>query len=140
MQVDAFMIARAAEVHDGLVSALGAGWTRCWPGPEQKYPYLWSPTLFASLRVASDEMNKEHSFSLTVRDPGGTILGPSQIEGAFIVVRDPKAAPEMSQLVHITGSFRVELPKPGIHSVVLGVNGADFHRIAIEALPGPPES
>ena len=138
MQVDAFMIARAAEVHDRLLYALAAGWTRCWPGPGQRYPYLTNLSVFASVRVDPAEMDGEHRFAVTARDPDEVLLGPSPIEGSFVCARDRSGGEEMSQLVHVNATLRVEFPQPGVYSLVLSLDGAEAHRIQIAALAGAP--
>ena len=113
MQVDAFMIARAAEVHDRLLYALAAGWTRCWPGPGQRYPYLTNLSVFASVRVDPAEMDVEHRFAVTARDPDEVLLGPAPIEGSFVCARDRSGGEEMSQLVQRqrNASCRVSSPR-----------------------------
>ena len=137
MQVDAFMIARAAEVHDGLLHALGAGWTRCWPGPGQQYPCTINLPVFASLRVAPGDMGTEHRFVVAARDAEGVLLGPAAIEGAFVCAADSGGMPDMSQLVHISGTLRADFPSAGIYAVVLSIDGNEAHRIEIAAVPGP---
>lgn len=140
MQVDTFMLANAAEGHDGMVSVLGGGWTRCWPDSGQAYPYQRSIIVVIGIRVESSETNVEHGFRLEIRDSEGIVLGPGQADGTFNVARDGDLSPGMSQLLQIAGALSVEIPSPGVYSIVLVVNGSEVRRIAFEALGEPPPS
>ncbi len=138
MQIDALMLCNSAEVRDGLLYVLGGGWTRCWPEPGREFP-LARPlgTVFAA-RIAYGETNEQHTFRLEVRDSDENPLGPEQREGGFRVGRDADLSPGMSQVVQVAGSLTVQIPAPGIYSLVLSVNGREEKRIAFEALAGAP--
>lgn len=136
MQVDAFILANAAEIRDGMAYVLGGGWTQCWPSPDQAYPHERSVGLFIAIRIGYDESGAEHEFRIEIRDPDGVALGP--FDGAFDLSRSSGTNPGMSQLVQIAGSLPVEIPMPGIYSVVLFLDGAEARRIQFEALAVPP--
>lgn len=138
MQVDTLMLANAAEGHDGAVSVLGGGWTRCWPTAGQGYPDQRNIIVVVGIRVEYNETNAEHRFRLEVRDSDGIVLGPGQADGTFNVGRDVNLTPGMSQLLQIAGAISVEIPSPGIYSIVLIVDGAEARQIAFEALAQPP--
>ena len=90
------------------------------------------------IRVEYDETDTEHSFRLDVRDSDGIVLGPGQADGTFNVGRDEDLTPGMSQLLQIAGAISVEIPSPGIYSIILIVDGSEARQIAFEALAQPP--
>ena len=138
MQVDTFLLASAAEGHDGMVSVLGGGWTRCWPTAGENYPDQRNIVVVIGIRVEHGETDVEHSFRLEIRDAGGIVLGPGQADGTFSVGRDANLTPGMSQVLQIAGAISVEIPSPGIYSVVLVLDGSEARRIAFESLAEPP--
>ena len=138
MQVDAFILANAAEIRDGMAYVLGGGWTQCWPSPDQAYPYERSVGLFIAIRIGYDESGAEHGFRIEIRDPDGDALDLGPLDGAFEISRILGTNPGMSQLVQIAGSLPVEIHRPGIYSVVLFLDGAEARHIQFEALAMPP--
>lgn len=137
MDVDALILARAAEVNDGLVSMLGGGWMRCAPPPQETYPFVHVVVVVATLRVGYAETNAPHRFGLEIRDSDEIVLGPSQANGDFNVGRPHDLTPGMSQVVQFAIPMPVELAKPGIYSVVLTIDDGEARRIQFEALPQP---
>lgn len=138
MQVDAFMLANAAEVRNGMAYVLGGGWTQCWPLPDQTYPHERSIGLLIAIRAGYDEIGTEHALRVEVRDPEGSALDSRPLDGALKIERSPGTKPGVSHLIQIAGSLPVTIPAPGIYAVVLLIDGAEAHRIQFEALAEPP--
>ena len=138
MQVDSLLLANSAELRDGLLFVLGGGWTRCWPEPGQQFPFQRVIVSALAIRVDYAETNEEHRFRLEVRDADETVLQPQQIDGGFTVGRPPDLAAGMSQVVQMAGPMAVEIPAPGVFSLVLAIDGSEARRIAFEVMPASP--
>lgn len=136
MQVDTLMLVNSAEVRDGLLYALGGGWTRCWP-ESGAYPFRRSIGLAFAVRVDYSETNEEHQFRLTLRDSDELVMA-EEFTGGFTVGRDPGLTVGMSQVVQIAAGVDVEIPRPGIYAAVLELNGIEERRITFEAHSSSP--
>ena len=128
MQVDAFMLANAAEVRNGMAYVLGGGWTQCWPLPDQAYPHERSIGLLIAIRAEYDEIGVEHELRIEVHDADGIALDLGPLGGTFKIGRSPGTKPGMSYLIQSAGSLHVTIPTPGIYSVALFIDGAEAHR------------
>ncbi len=138
MQVDSLMLANSAELRDGLLFLLGGGWTRCWPEPGQQFPFERVIVSALAIRVDYAETNEEHRFRLEVRDADESVLQPQQIDGGFTVGRPSDLVVGMSQVVQVAGPMAVQIPSPGIFSLVLTIDDSEAKRITFEVMGGPP--
>ncbi len=139
MEVDALMLANAAETRGNLLFALAAGWMRCWPPGGTKYPYDRPITVASVVRVGWNDTNEQHQFELTIRDSEETIIG-GPVLGEFTVGREPDLTRGMSQVIVFSGSIPTKLERPGIYTAVLAIDGTEMKRIQFESLQGPPRS
>ena len=137
MQVDAFLLANAAEAREGLLFVLGGGWTRCWPDTGQSFPLRRALSVVVSIRVEYQETNIDHSFQVECVDSDERPLNAA-IEGTFTLGRDANLTPGMSQLVQFAGTLAIDLPQPGIYALTLRLDGEQRRRVQFEALPARP--
>jgi len=136
LDVDAFLLADAAEVVNGKLYLMGGGWTSCTPRDGLNYPFEKVIASAITISVAYQETNEEHKFALEFRDADEKPLGP-RIDGGFTVGRPPELVPGMSQLVQFAGAVPVTLPEAGTYTLVLTLDGQEVKRVHFQSLPKP---
>ena len=139
MEVDALLLADAAEVINGKLYLMGGGWTNCTPPSETDYPYDRLTASAVTIRIGYQETNEEHKFVLEFRDADEQPLG-ARIDGGFTVGRGTDLVPGMSQVVQFAGAVPVHLPAPGTYALVLMLNGREERRVQFQAMPKPPQT
>lgn len=136
MEVDALLLADAAEVINGKLYLMGGGWTNCTPPAGADYPYERLTASVVTIRIGYQETNEEHKFALEFRDADERPLG-ARVDGGFTVGRGPDLVPGMSQVVQFAGAVPLRLPAPGAYTLVLMLDGREERRIQFQAMPSP---
>ncbi len=136
LDVDALFVANSAEVQNGLIYALGAAWTRCWPTQGADYPYERRIPTVVVFRIPWVETNVEHNFQVAYRDEDGNDLIPP-VQGAFKAGRQPDLTDGASQVVVVSLTPPVRLPSTGLYYAIVEIDGVERKRIQFEAIHDP---
>ena len=137
------LLAHSAEVQNGLLYALGVGWTQIGPGPA---PFA----VAAIVEVTWEETNRPYRFEIVFEDADGPPLlvptpagdQPLRIGADFVAGRPPDAAPGTSFTLPVAIPMAPVPFPPGRHCVVRAlVNGTEYDRLGFAvrpALGAPP--
>ncbi len=133
------LLAHSAEVQQGLLYALGVGWTQFGPGP--------APFAVAALvEVTWEETNRPYRFEIVFEDADGlpllvpTPAGDQQIRiGAdFVAGRPPDGAPGTSFTLPVAIPMAPVPFPPGRHCIVRAlVNDTEYDRVGFVVRPVP---
>jgi hypothetical protein len=129
--IDFLLTADFAEVVQGKVYVMGAGWDKFAP---PAYPAVMRIGLAAGIRVPYLESNVPHHLSLTLRSGDGADL--FKIEGDLETGRPPGSRGE-SVLVPLAVNAQVDVPGPQLMELVAVVDGGATRRISIRAVGTP---
>ena len=129
--IDFLLTADFAEVVQGKVYVMGAGWDKFAP---PAYPAVMRIGLAAGIRVPYLESNVPHHLSLTLRSGDGADL--FKIEGDLETGRPPGPRGE-SVLVPLAVNAQVDVPGPQLMELVAVVDGGTTRRISIRAVGTP---
>jgi hypothetical protein len=116
LRLDLLMLARHAEVQNGLVNLLGGGWDTLTapPGGEATL----NGSVAVRLLLDPDEAGRAHELRIVIAADDGTELG--DFGGAFEVPGSERWEPNVSIALHVSG---LVLPAPGRYVVRLEVDG-----------------
>ena len=129
--IDFLLTADFAEVVQGKVYLMGAGWDKFSP---PGYPAVMRIGLAAGIRVPYLESNVPHHLSVTLRSGDGEDL--FKIEGDLETGRPPGSRGE-SVLVPLAVNAQVNVPAPQLMELVAEVDGRSTRRISIRAVGMP---
>ena len=129
--IDFLLTADFAEVVQGKVYLMGAGWDKFAPAA---YPAVMRIGLAAGIRVPYLESNVPHHLSVTLRSGDGEDL--FKIEGDLETGRPPGSRGE-SVLVPLAVNAQVNVPAPQLMELVAVVDGRSTRRISIRAVGTP---
>lgn len=129
--IDFLLTADFAEVVQGKVYLMGAGWDKFAP---PSYPAVMRIGLAAGIRVPYLESNVPHHLSVTLRSGDGEDL--FKIEGDLETGRPPGSRGE-SVLVPLAVNAQVNVPAPQLMELVAEVDGRSTKRISIRAVGTP---
>ena len=129
--IDFLLTADFAEVVQGKVYVMGAGWDKFAP---PAYPAVMRIGLAAGIRVPYLESNVPHHLSLALRSGDGADL--FKIEGDLETGRPPGSRGE-SVLVPLAVNAQVDVPGPQLMELVAVVDGGATRRISIRAVGTP---
>ncbi len=129
--VDFLLTADFAEVVQGKVYIMGAGWDKFAP---PTYPAVMRIGLAAGIRVPYLESNVPHHLSVTLRSGDGEDL--FKIEGDLETGR-PAGSRGESVLVPLAVNAQVEVRGPQLMELVAEVDGRSTKRISIRAVGTP---
>ncbi len=129
--IDFLLTADFAEVVQGKVYLMGAGWDKFAP---PAYPAVMRIGLAAGIRVPYLESNVPHHLSVTLRSGDGEDL--FKIEGDLETGRPPGSRGE-SVLVPLAVNAQVNVSAPQLMELVAEVDGRSTRRISIRAVGMP---
>lgn len=129
--IDFLLTADFAEVVQGKVYLMGAGWDKFAP---PSFPAVMRIGLAAGIRVPYLESNVPHHLSVTLRSGDGEDL--FKIEGDLETGRPPGSRGE-SVLVPLAVNAQVNVPAPQLMELVAEVDGRSKRRISIRAVGTP---
>ena len=144
MRLEFMFLAKAAEVHDGLISVIGGAWDTlripATGGDSGTQPMVMRGTLVARVLFTRDEAGTAHPLQIAVRSADGI-----ELAGVLAVV-SANVAPDLPQgwdvgvpiAIDLTG---IVLPGTGFYEVAAQVDGAllgaaRFRIVEDPALPG----
>lgn len=129
--IDFLLTADFAEVVQGKVYIMGAGWDKFAP---PTYPAVMRIGLAAGIRVPYLESNVPHHLSVTLRSGDGEDL--FKIEGDLETGR-PAGSRGESVLVPLAVNAQVDVRGPQLMELVAEVDGRSTRRISIRAVGTP---
>jgi len=129
--IDFLLTADFAEVVQGKVYIMGAGWDKFAP---PTYPAVMRIGLAAGIRVPYLESNVPHHLSVTLRSGDGEDL--FKIEGDLETGR-PAGSRGESVLVPLAVNAQVDVRGPQLMELVAEVDGRSTKRISIRAVGTP---
>ena len=129
--VDFLLTADFAEVVQGKVYIMGAGWDKFAP---PTYPAVMRIGLAAGIRVPYLESNVPHHLSVTLRSGDGEDL--FKIEGDLETGR-PAGSRGESVLVPLAVNAQVDVRGPQLMELIAEVDGRSTKRISIRAVGTP---
>lgn len=143
MHVDA-MLCDHAEVADGKLFMNGAAINLLWVGAQP--PHVVNFGVAVVVHVPYTETNQPHRIRVRIVDEdgepvvpwtleGGPPAGPVEIAGEFNVGRPPVLAPGESQALPFAFQLAaLPMPRLGLHSVVLEIDGVEARRLPFRVL------
>jgi Family of unknown function (DUF6941) len=141
MNLDWMMLANYAEAgSNGLLYISGGGWDTITIGaPLEGAPPgvfgVLQGTLVVRLLFHQTETGQDHTFTLTIVDEDGGEIGKA--EGNIRVDKTPGLPPGWPQNVNIPLPLAgIPLPKPGLYTMSLQVNGAHLGDRPFRVLKG----
>jgi hypothetical protein len=129
--IDFLLTADFAEVVQGKVYVMGAGWDKFAP---PAYPAVMRIGLAAGIRVPYLESNVPHHLSVTLRSGDGEDL--FRIDGDLETGRPPGSRGE-SILVPLAVNAQVNVSGPQLMELVAEVDGRATRRMSIRAVGTP---
>jgi hypothetical protein len=146
MRLESIFLARYAEISDGLLTVVGAGWDNAVlpPGPvvtltgEQVTARLMRGAVVARFLLGRDEANSSHEIDMVIRDADQ--IGLIAIHASVVNSASTENLPDdwifnTSVVVDLTGA---PLPGPGVYEVVVTMAGEDLGRTRFHVLDGDP--
>ncbi len=136
--IDALFLANSVENHGGLAYCLGAGWNRTWP-PDGTFPFTRSLDIAIFFNVPWALANRDHAFTLTVRDSDRNALG-EPVTGGFKTGRPAELTTGMSSILVAALRVPVSLERPGIYYISVDVGDEVLKQIEFEVVTTKPAS
>jgi len=139
MRLDWAILANAAEVREGLVNVLSAGWNVSYSA---QFPATFFGAVAAVVLLHPSEVPNPHRVQVQVSDANGTVSHDpvaAVIPGGVVPVGPfpPTTEVPLALAINLTG---LPVPAPGIYVVNLIVDGVHLKSMPIQVIQGEPPS